>query len=97
MNLAPCSRLSGSLDWLASDAARDILTNQQVIVVPVANPDGCAKQIFGLPTDRLSSLEKETVVNFGLSCIPDVVIDVHSVGKQKYGYNWGGLEAIISR
>ena len=85
----------GLLDWLSSRAAVDILTNQLIIVVPVANPDGCAKNIFGLPADRLSTLEKASVVKFGLPLTPDVVIDVHSVGKGKYGYNWGGLEAVV--
>lgn len=83
------------LEWLASPEAREVLANQQIIVVPVANPDGCAKKIFGFPTSRLSTLEKESVVKFGLSIVPDIVLDVHSVGKGKYGYNWGGLEAVI--
>ncbi len=83
------------LEWLAAPEARDVLINQQVIVVPVANPDGCAAKTFGLPKNRLSALEKESVVKFGLSIIPDLVLDVHSVGKEKYGYNWGGLEAVI--
>jgi len=83
------------LDWLSSKNAAETLSKQQIIVVPVANPDGCAQNVFGLPRKRLSRLEKESVVKLGLSCIPDVVIDVHSVGKGKYGYNWGGLEAVI--
>jgi len=83
------------LEWLASPEARDVLINQQVIVVPVANPDGCATQTFGLPANRLSTLEKESIIKFGLSIVPDLVLDVHSVGKGKYGYNWGGLEAVI--
>jgi len=83
------------LEWLSSPQARDILVHQQIVLVPVVNPDGCAKDLFGLPGDRLSSLEKESVARVGLSLVPDVVIDVHSVGKEKYGYNWGGLEAVI--
>lgn len=83
------------LEWLASPEARDVLVNQQVIVVPVANPDGCATQTFGLPANRLSTLEKESIVKFGLSIVPDIVLDIHSVGKEKYGYNWGGLEAVV--
>jgi hypothetical protein len=83
------------LEWLASQNAVETLSRQQIIVVPVANPDGCAGDVFGLPGKRLSRMEKDSVVKLGLSCIPDAVIDVHSVGKGKYGYNWGGLEAVI--
>ena len=83
------------LEWLSSGQAKSILANQVIIVIPVANPDGCANDTFGLPSDRISKLEKESVVQFGLSFVPDVVLDVHSVGKGKHGYNWGGLEAVI--
>lgn len=85
----------GLLEWLSLQLSKEILARQQIIVVPVANPDGCANDIFGLPRDRLSTIEKESIIRFGLSLVPDVVIDVHSVGKEKYGYNWGGLEAVI--
>ena len=84
------------LQWLASPEAKQHLKSQHILVVPVANPDACVKEIFGLPAFRLSSLEKNSLIKFGLKYIPDVVLDIHSVGKEKHGFNWGGLEAVIS-
>jgi hypothetical protein len=83
------------LAWLASPEATRYVDNQHIIVVPVANPDACVKEIFGLPAFHLSTLEKNSILKFGLKYIPDVVFDIHSVGKEKYGFNWGGLEAIV--
>jgi hypothetical protein len=48
-----------------------------------------------LPRDRLSDLEKNSIIRIALQYTPDVVIDVHSVGKERYGYSWGGLQAIV--
>ena len=41
------------LEWLLSADAAPVRARQHVIVVPVANPDGCARGEFGLPPDRL--------------------------------------------
>ena len=83
------------LKWLASWEAGNILKCQHIIVVPVANPDGCVKEIFGFPTSHISDLEKNSLVKIGLKYVPDVVLDIHSVGRGKYGFNWGGLEAVV--
>ena len=83
------------LDWLLSEEAAPVLQKQHVIVVPVANPDGCEKEMFGLPSDRLSRMEKESILRVAERYIPDLVIDVHSVGRQKHGYDWGGLQAVV--
>ena len=84
------------LEWLASDAAKEILDRQHVIVVPVANPDGCAHTVFGLPVYHLSGLEKRSLLSLAAKYPPDVVLDVHSLGKEtSMGLNWGGLEAIV--
>ena len=83
------------LEWLASNAAKEIRDRQHIIVVPVANPDGCVHTVFGLPAYHLSDFEKRTLLQLGEKYIPDIVMDVHSVGKEKFGLNWGGLEAVI--
>lgn len=83
------------LDWLASEDARKTINRQHIIVVPVANPDACVHAVFGLPIYHLSGLEKRSILPLAARHIPDVVIDVHSVGKEKFGFNWGGLEAIV--
>ena len=83
------------LEWLASKEAKRTLDCQHIIVVPVANPDACVHGVFGLPVHHLSDLEKRSILQLGEKYIPDVVMDVHSVGKEKYGFNWGGLEAVV--
>jgi hypothetical protein len=83
------------IDWLLSAEAVPILENQHIMIVPVANPDGCAKEKFGLPPDRLSHMEKECLVRLADRYIADLVIDVHSVGKQKLDFNWAGLQAVV--
>lgn len=83
-------------EWLASDAAREILDRQHIIVVPVANSDGCAHEVFGLPVYHLSGLEKRSLLPLAANYPPDVVLDIHSLGKETgMGLNWGGLEAIV--
>lgn len=84
------------LEWLAAKDASEILDRQHIIVVPIANPDGCARSVFGQPVYHLSSLEKRSLLPLAAKYIPDVVMDIHSVGKEtRFGLNWGGLEAII--
>jgi hypothetical protein len=83
------------LEWLLSGEANHILKYQHIIIVPIANPDACVKGIFGLPKDKLSAMEKDTILKLSHRYIPDTVIDVHSVGQEKHGYNWGGLQAVV--
>jgi hypothetical protein len=83
------------LEWLFSSEVDELLKLQHIILVPIANPDGCAKEEFGLPKDRLSEMEEQTILKIARDAIPDLVIDVHSVGKKKYGYHWGGLQAVV--
>ena len=83
------------LDWLLCEEAAPVVQKQHVIVVPIANPDGCEKGVFGLPPDRLSRLEEESVLRLADRYIPDLVIDVHSVGREKHGHDWGGLQAVV--
>jgi len=83
------------LDWLASKDAKKIRDNQHIIIIPVANPDGCFHNVFGSPVNNISELEKNSILQLGEKYIPDIVMDVHSVGMEKHGINWGGLEAVI--
>jgi len=83
------------IDWLASKDAKQIIDNQHIIIIPVANPDGCFHNVFGLPAENISELEKRSILQLGEKYIPDIVMDIHSVGMEKRGFNWGGLEAVI--
>jgi hypothetical protein len=83
------------LEWLASRDAQEIRDRQHVIVIPIANPDGCIHEVFGAPATHLSDIEKSALLPLGARYIPEIVMDVHSVGKEKRGLNWGGLEAVI--
>ena len=78
------------LDWLATDEATPTRQRQVVIVVPVANPDGCVREAFWAPDDGLSETEETTILQLAQRWQPDAVLDVHS---------WGGVldgEAIVA-
>lgn len=66
------------LEWLLSPEGEETRRKQLVIVVPVANPDGCVKEEFFFPQDRLSETEQTTIVKLARVYHPDAVIDVHS-------------------
>jgi hypothetical protein len=83
------------LEWLASEEAKAIIERQHIIVVPVANPDACVRAVFGLPVYHLSALEKKSILQLGMTHIPDLVLDIHSVGEEKFGFNWGGIESVV--
>ena len=68
------------LAWLASPAAAETLRRQRVFLVPVANPDGCARDEFHAPRDGPSDLERRTILALAERLIPDAVVDVHSLG-----------------
>jgi hypothetical protein len=67
------------LDTLASPASAEILRSQIVTVVPVANPDGCARDEFLAPKDRLSETELRTIGELARRLLPDLVVDIHSL------------------
>jgi len=78
------------LDWLASAEGKETRQHQQVIIVPVANPDGCVRGEFWAPKDKLSETEENTIARLASVYQPDAVIDIHS---------WGGVldgEAIVT-
>lgn len=66
------------IEWLLSPEGEETRRKQLVIVVPVANPDGCVKEEFFFPQDRLSETEQTTIVKLARVYRPDAVIDVHS-------------------
>jgi hypothetical protein len=77
------------LDWLISEEGAETRRGQLVIIVPVANPDGLVRQEFWAPDNRLSETETQTIWALAETYQPDVVIDVHSLGR-------GDLEAVIT-
>jgi hypothetical protein len=79
----------GVLKWLASEAGAETRRRQHVVVVPVANPDGCVREEFFAPTDGLSALEERTILSLAERYSPDAVVDVHSLGGSD-------IEAVIA-
>lgn len=77
------------LYWLVSEEASDIRRNQLLIIVPFANPDGFVRGEFFAPKDKISVVEKNYIRLLVDTFQPDVLIDVHSLGR-------GDLEAIIA-
>ena len=74
-----------TLDWLASPEARETRRRQHVIVVPVANPDGCVRRSFWAPHDGLSETETKTIAALAEAYQVDASIDVHSWGGSRDG------------
>jgi hypothetical protein len=77
------------LSWLASREAARVRNCQRTLVVPVANPDGCARGEFFAPSDGLSETERAILRQLEGAYQPDLIVDVHSLGD-------GDLEAIIA-
>ena len=77
------------LHWLVSEEASDIIKDQLLIIVPFANPDGFVRGEFFAPKDKLSGIEKNYIKLLVDKFRPDVLIDVHSIGR-------GDLEAVIA-
>ena len=75
--------------WLASQEADQARSCQRTLVVPVANPDGCAREEFFAPSDGLSESERAILRQLEETYQPDLVVDVHSFGE-------GDSEAIIA-
>lgn len=75
--------------WLASEDAAQVRSCQRTLVVPVANPDGCARKEFFAPSDGLSETERSILRQLEEAYQPDLVVDVHSLAE-------GDLEAIIT-
>ncbi|MCK4283649.1 MAG: hypothetical protein KAX44_04970 [Candidatus Brocadiae bacterium] len=67
------------LEWLASPEAAETLSRQLVVVVPVANPDGCTRDEFLAPDDGLSDTEARTIGALARRLLPDLVVDIHSM------------------
>jgi len=65
-------------DWLVGDAG-DVLQSTAVTILPVTNPDGCAREEFGAPDDGTSRLEEELLASLVLPDKVDAVVDVHSL------------------
>jgi hypothetical protein len=68
------------LEWLSSEEGAETRRRQIVIIVPVANPDGCVRGEFFAPGDGLSEAEQNTIAELARIHQPDAVIDIHSLG-----------------
>ncbi|MCD6404249.1 MAG: hypothetical protein J7M19_00305 [Planctomycetes bacterium] len=77
------------LGFLAGEAAALIRGRLNVVVVPVANPDGCVRAQFHAPSDGLSPTEIAALVPLAHSLQPDAVVDIHSLGQSD-------IEAVIT-
>lgn len=77
------------LEWLLSAEGEETRCRQVVIIVPVANPDGCVREEFFAPNDGLSEIEQNTIAKLAWANQPGLVIDVHSLAKSD-------MEAIIT-
>lgn len=77
------------LQWLVSEPGALTRRSQCVVVVPVANPDGCVREEFFAPDDGLSETEQATIAQLASSLRPDAVLDVHSMSA-------GDTEAVIT-
>jgi hypothetical protein len=74
-----------TLHWLASAEAAETRRRQHVIVVPVANPDGCVRGSFWARRDGLSETETKTIAALAEAYQVDASIDVHSWGGSRDG------------
>ena len=87
------------LNYLVSDEAKKVRDTQLVIVVPVANPDGFARDSFHSSVFRLTKTERLSLGKlFSLKSAypPDMVIDYHSLGKVEGSkFDKGDMCAII--
>ena len=87
------TRVAGhaALEWLASEDGTETRRDQVVIVVPVANPDGCVREEFHAPSRHLSEVEYNTIAALARTYLPDAIIDIHSFGEGQ-----ADLQAIVA-
>lgn len=84
------------LHYLASEDAKPIRDAQQVIVVPVANPDGFVLNEFHSSMTSLTKTERLVLGRLFNAYPPDMMIDYHSLGKLAGSkYDRGDMEVII--
>jgi len=84
------------LQYLASEEAKPIRDAQQVIVVPVVNPDGFALNEFHSSMTSLTKIERLVLGRLFLEYPPDMLIDYHSLGRSAGSkYDRGDMEVII--
>lgn len=84
------------LQYLASEDAKPIRDTQQVIVVPVANPDGFVLNEFHSSMTSLTKTERLVLGRLFRAYPPDMMIDYHSLGRLAGSkYDRGDMEVII--
>jgi hypothetical protein len=84
------------LEFLASDAAREIRDSQTVVVVPVANPEGFVLEEFHSTMHGITTLEKKVWGRLCAALPPDMMFDYHSLGAHDGAKNdRGDMEVIL--
>ena len=84
------------MNYLVSGDAKDILGSQQVIIIPVANPDGFIRNDFHSHLTRLTHTERTVLGKLFNAYPPDMMLDYHSLGKTEGSrFDSGDMEAII--
>ena len=84
------------LRFLASEEARNIRDTQQVIVVPVVNPEGFVANQFRSSRTSLTKTERLLLGGLFRANPPDMIIDYHSLGaKAGSKYDMGDMEVIL--
>jgi len=84
------------MQYLASDEANIIRNTQLIIVIPVLNPEGFIKNDFNSSMTSITKHEQEILGNLFSSILPDMILDIHSLGKiEGSKYDHGDMEVII--
>lgn len=84
------------MQYLVSDEASKIRDTQLVIVVPVLNPEGFIKNEFHSSMTSITKHEQKVLGTLFSSVIPDMVLDIHSLGQIAGSkYDRGDMEVII--
>jgi Zinc carboxypeptidase len=84
------------MQYLASDDASIIRDTQLIIIVPVLNPEGFIKNDFNSSMTSITKHERIILGTLFSSFIPDMILDIHSLGKiEGSKYDHGDMEVII--
>ena len=84
------------INYLASNDAKTIRDTQVVIIVPIVNPEGFILNEFHSSMTSLTKSERLTLGELFKSLPPDMITDIHSLGKVEGSkYDHGDMEVII--
>jgi len=84
------------INYLAGDDAKTIRDTQVVIIVPIVNPEGFILNEFHSSMTSLTKSERLALGGLFKSFPPDMITDIHSLGKVEGSkYDHGDMEVII--